>query len=123
MAAQVLQNYISENRCEILVGDAREKLQELSSKAPFDLIFIDGNKAAYLDYFNWAEQNIRVGGLIVLDNVFLAGSVWGDTSQQKFNDKQIKTLQSVNEKAFKTPHFNSVMIPTEEGLLICKKIS
>ncbi|MGZ3692345.1 MAG: O-methyltransferase [Pseudobdellovibrio sp.] len=122
MAQQVLQKYISEKRCEILLGDAREKLLELTAKAPFDIIFIDGNKAAYLDYFNWAEQNIRVGGLIVLDNVFLAGAVWGDTSQQRFNDKQIKTLQTVNEKAFKTPHFSSVMIPTEEGLLVCKKM-
>ncbi len=122
MAQQVLQKYISEKRCEILLGDAREKLQELTSQGPFDLIFIDGNKAAYLDYFNWAEQNIRSGGLIILDNVFLAGSVWGDQSQQRFNDKQVKTLQTVNEKAFKTPHFNSVLIPTEEGLLVCKKM-
>lgn len=122
LAESVLQKYILKKQCEILVGDAREKLHELTAKAPFDLIFIDGNKAAYLDYFNWAEQNIKVGGLILLDNVFLAGAVWGDQTQQKFNDKQVKTLQSVNEKAFHSAHLNSMLLPTEEGLLICKKM-
>lgn len=123
LAEKVLANEIRNKRCEILLGDARETLKNLSEKAPFDAVFIDGNKAAYLDYFNWAIQNIRVGGLILIDNVFLSGAVWGDQTQQKFSEKQIAVVQRVNEMAFENPTLRSVLLPTEEGLLICQKQS
>ena len=123
LAKKVLAREIQKKRCEILLGDARETLKVLSEKAPFDAVFIDGNKAAYLDYFHWAIQNIRVGGLILIDNVFLAGAVWGDLTQQKFSDKQISIVQRVNEMAFENSTLRSVLLPTEEGLLICQKQS
>ncbi|MBC7741060.1 MAG: class I SAM-dependent methyltransferase [Bdellovibrionaceae bacterium] len=123
LAEKVLGNDIKAKRCKIILGDAQEKLKELSSLGPFDAIFIDGNKAAYLDYFNWADANIRVGGIIFVDNIFLAGAVWGDETQQKFNFKQINAVQTMNQQAFSSPQLNSVVIPTEEGLLLCRKIS
>lgn len=123
LAAAVLTPYIEANKCKILIGDAKEKLQELSAEAPFDAVFIDGNKAAYLDYFNWAVKNIRVGGLIIADNVFLAGSVWGDQTAQKFNEKQVQVVQEMNQLAFSSKELKSIIIPTEEGLLLCKKLS
>ena len=122
LAAQSLKKYIDQKQCHILVGDAREELQKISQNGPFDLVFIDGNKAAYLDYFNWALENLRVGGIIIADNVFLAGAVWGDPSHQKFNDKQVKTLQQMNKVAYENKKLRSILIPTEEGLLVCKKL-
>ncbi len=123
LAQSVLQNEISNQRCEILIGDAREKLAALTPAGPFDAVFIDGNKAAYLDYFNWACENIREGGLILVDNIFLVGAVWGAETTQKFNAKQIRTLQDMNEKAFSDKTLISMIVPTEEGLLVCKKQS
>ncbi len=122
-ATKVLQNYISKGACEVIVGDAREKLEVLSAQAPFDLVFIDGNKAAYLDYFNWAIKNIRIGGLVVADNVFLSGAVWGESTEQKFNEKQIGAVKKMNELAFSDKNLKSFFIPTEEGMLVCKKLS
>lgn len=122
-ATEVLQDYIQKNQCEILVGDARETLVQLKEKAPFDAVFIDGNKAAYLDYFNWAIENTRVGALIFVDNIFLAGAVWGEITTQKFNDKQIRVVNEVNQIALNNPHLKASIIPTEEGLLVCKKLS
>ncbi len=121
-AKQVLQSYISEGRCELVLGDAKEKLNFIAQDSPFDLIFIDGNKAAYLDYFNWAVENLKPGGLALIDNIFLAGAVWGDQTLQKFNDKQIKVVNEMNQAAFNRPNLKSVVIPTEEGLLVCKKL-
>ena len=123
LANEVLRPYIEAGRCRIIVGDAQQKLREISSDGPFDAVFIDGNKAAYLDYFNWALENVRGGGLIVADNVFLAGAVWGDQTQQKFNEKQVQAVNKMNELAFTNKNLQSMMIPTEEGLLICKKLS
>ena len=114
---------LKDERCTVVVGDAEVKLKELVASGPFDAIFIDGNKAAYLDYFDWAVENVNNGGLIFVDNIFLAGAVWGDQTLQRFNEKQVRVVQTMNEKAFSTDNLISVVIPTEEGLLICKKQS
>lgn len=123
LANDVLSPYIQKNQCKIVIGDAKEKLQELSTEAPFDVVFIDGNKAAYLDYFNWALNNIKVDGLIIADNVFLAGAVWGDQTAQKFNEKQVRVVKEMNQLAFSNKKLKSIILPTEEGLLVCKKLS
>lgn len=123
LAETVLREYIKKNQCHILVGDAKEELAGLVTSGPFDVIFIDGNKAAYLDYFNWAAKNVKLGGLIVADNVFLAGAVWGDNTTQKFSEKQIKVVKEMNQLAFADKNLKAAVLPTEEGLLVCKKIS
>ncbi len=123
LAGKVLAHDIKNGRCHLMVGDAREKLIELNSEGPFDAVFIDGNKSAYLDYFNWALENTRVNGLIFVDNIFLAGAVWGQATTQKFSEKQILAVQQMNQMAFSNRNLNSVIIPTEEGLLISQKTS
>ena len=121
-AEVTLAKEIKNKRCEILIGDAREKLLELSMKAPFDAVFIDGNKAAYWDYFQWAFSHIKVDGLILVDNTFLSGAVWGEATEQKFNNKQIDAVKKMNEFAFNSQSLSTCMIPTLEGLLVCRKI-
>lgn len=120
-AAEVLKADIESGHCSLIIGDARLELEKLESAGAFDAVFIDGNKAAYGDYFQWALRSVRSGGVIIVDNVFLSGAVWGDQTTQKFNDKQIQAVQSVNEEAFQNSHLTATIIPTEEGLLICKK--
>lgn len=121
-AQDVLQSEIDKGRCHIIEGDALQKLPTLNSSGPFDAIFIDGNKAAYLKYFDWALENVSKGGLILVDNIFLAGAVWGDQTLQKFNEKQISNVQAMNRKAFSSANLSTTVIPTLEGLLVCKKI-
>lgn len=106
-------------------GDAREELEKLTAQGvgPFCVIFIDANKAAYMDYLNWALKNIRNGGLIIADNVFLSGAVWGsnESAAQKFNKKQVQVMQEFNQTLMHSPDYLSTLIPTEEGLLVSLK--
>jgi predicted O-methyltransferase YrrM len=118
---QILNSYIEKGQCEIIEGDARENLLRISEFGPFDIIFIDGNKAAYYDYWKWAEKNISQNGMIIVDNVFLAGAVWGNQSQQKFSTKQISTVQKMTNEIFSSQEFTSTFIPTNEGLIILNK--
>lgn len=118
-----LNEYIQNKQCTIVEGDALVQLPTLEDKGPFDAIFIDGNKAAYYEYWTWAKKNIRVGGLIFIDNVFLAGAVWGDQSLQRFNDKQISVVKKMTSEIFSDPSFEGAFVPTEEGLLVVKRNS
>jgi predicted O-methyltransferase YrrM len=118
LSSQALKPWIDRGQCVIVPGDAREELPKLSAQGPFDVIFIDGNKAAYKDYWMWAKANVRSGGLILIDNVFLAGAVWGDTTKQKFSDKQIQTVKDMTADVFSEKNFNASFVPTEEGLIL-----
>ena len=121
--AELSKKAISDKRCRVLTGDALDALPSLESEGPFDAVFIDGNKAAYLKYFEWARKNLNSGGIIIADNVFLSGAVWGEPTAQKFSEKQIEAVRKMNANAFADPDLSCVIIPTLEGLLICRKNS
>lgn len=40
-----------------------------SDKLLLDMVFIDANKGEYIQYFNLIEDKMRVGGMIIADNV------------------------------------------------------
>jgi predicted O-methyltransferase YrrM len=62
---------------ELRVGPALETLPQLDAEGagPFDLTFIDADKAHTPDYFSWALEHSRPGSLIVADNVIRGGAL------------------------------------------------
>ncbi|MFR0352321.1 O-methyltransferase [Streptomyces sediminimaris] len=62
---------------EVRVGPALESLPKLADEnpAPFDLVFIDADKANNPHYVDWALRLTRAGSLIVVDNVVRNGRV------------------------------------------------
>ena len=121
-AEKNLKYYIYRKQCHLILGDAVEMLPSIDDSGPFDFIFIDGNKAAYLDYWAWAEKNVAQGGVIFVDNVFLGGSVFDGDDTGRFSAKQIAVVQQMNAAAFAHKDFLTTLIPTDEGLLMAKRI-
>ncbi|WTB84164.1 O-methyltransferase [Streptomyces cellulosae] len=62
---------------EVRVGPALESLPKLADEQPppFDLVFIDADKANNPHYVEWALRLTAAGSLIVLDNVVRGGRV------------------------------------------------
>ncbi|CAL9551303.1 Catechol O-methyltransferase [Streptomyces sp. enrichment culture] len=62
---------------EVRVGPALESLPKLADEQPppFDLVFIDADKANNAHYVEWALRLTAAGSLIVLDNVVRGGRV------------------------------------------------
>ncbi len=67
---------------EVRVGRALDTLPQLAAEGegPFDLIFIDADKASIPEYFQWALKLSRCGSLIVVDNVVRGGAILDATS-------------------------------------------
>jgi predicted O-methyltransferase YrrM len=65
------------DRVEVRVGPALESLAQLAERdeGPFDLIFIDADKANYPAYLEWALRLARPGCLLLADNVVRRGRV------------------------------------------------
>ncbi|MBX7551408.1 O-methyltransferase [Streptomyces sp. tea 10] len=62
---------------EVRVGPALESLPKLADEnpPPFDLVFIDADKANNARYVEWALRLTRAGSVIVIDNVVRGGRV------------------------------------------------
>lgn len=122
----VAKNLFQSSRCatkiEALCGDGMPILNSIEARGPFDMVFIDANKAGYVDYLNWAEKNVRSGGLIVGDNTFLFGALWGASDDREAGPSQIRGMKEFNSRLADPTRYNSILIPTHEGLTIAQKL-
>lgn len=114
----------STEACKIvsLCGDAADLMRSIEDQGPFDLVFIDADKAGYVTYLNWAEKNLRKGGLIVGDNTFLWGAFWGEPQRANIGNTQIQAMSEFNTRLANTTKYNSTLFPTAEGLTVAQKL-
>jgi predicted O-methyltransferase YrrM len=93
------------------VGPALDALPGLEEEAPFDLVFIDADKVNTPNYFNWALDHTRAGGLIVADNVVRRGTL-GDPTDP---DEATKAQRRLHETLAKEPRVDATTIQTVGG--------
>jgi caffeoyl-CoA O-methyltransferase len=83
----------------------------------FDLIFIDGDKREYSDYFRLVNEKIKPGGFIIADNVLWGGKVLEDD----ITDPQARGIISFNKMIRNEKDFEIVTLPLRDGLMIIRK--
>jgi len=82
-----------EGVAEVRLGAALDTLPTLEAEAPFDLTFIDADKANIPEYFDWAVKLSKPGSVIVVDNVVRSGAVLDASSA----DPNIRGVRRFNE--------------------------
>lgn len=98
------------DRVEVRVGPALEALPELERDAvgPFDLVFIDADKVNTPNYFAWALDHTRPGGLIIADNVVRKGTL-ADASDP---DEATQAQRRLHEMLSEEPRVDATTIQT-----------
>ena len=106
----------------LVKGDANETLiSDIQPHGLFDMIFIDADKPSYLNYLDWAEKNIRKGGLIIADDTLLKGSVYMKELPPRIRQSTKDTVTQFNERLANTQNYHSILLPTQAGLTIAVK--
>ena len=84
------------DRVEVWVAPAAESLERLQSEGgePFDLVFIDADKASSDRYFAAAHRLARVGALIIVDNVVRDGAIV-DTSNTTADVEGVRRMNAL----------------------------
>jgi caffeoyl-CoA O-methyltransferase len=77
-----------QERAEVRVGEALTLMAGLSG--PFDLIFLDIDKESYLPALDHCQRLLKVGGLLVADNVGFAGAE--DFNRQIFRRREWRAV-------------------------------
>ena len=91
-----------------VVGDAIEILADMKKedKLRFDFIFIDANKAEYIQYYDSFEPLLNKGGVIIADNILSHYKKTKDYVEQIMNNK----------------NYQSQLLNFEAGMLLSEKL-
>jgi caffeoyl-CoA O-methyltransferase len=106
-------------RVDLRLQDARAGLAELSG--PFDLAFLDGVKAEYEQYLDLVVPLLRPGGLVVVDNVLMSGTVAEKRSDGHWSDEQIATARAFNERLLTHPQLVGTITPVGDGIALAAR--
>lgn len=120
ISQEILKNSSIAKKINWQGGSALEQIKDLEASAPFDMIFIDADKEPYLKYLDWAEKNLKKGGLLVADNTFLFGGVY-EESQRKLKPETIKVMREFNRRLANSVLWKGALIPTQEGMTVSIK--
>ncbi|GAP68696.1 predicted O-methyltransferase YrrM [Bacteroidales bacterium 6E] len=98
------------------IGSALEVLQGL--KGPFDLVFIDGDKREYGDYYELTVPLVKPGGWILADNTLWDGKVVSESADA---DTQTRGIMEFNARVAADQQVEKVILPLRDGLTIIRK--
>jgi caffeoyl-CoA O-methyltransferase len=97
-------------------GNALELVPAL--RETWDLVFIDADKPAYIDYFNLVLPNLRKNGFILADNIFFHGQVL----EGEVKGKSAKGIQAFNEFIQQRTDIEKVILTIRDGLFLIRKL-
>ena len=108
-----------DKKIKIILGPAINTLKKLKDdKKMFDMIFIDGDKEGYKNYYDLSLELVKKNGFILVDNV-----LWhGDVADLNKNDRLTNTIREFNSFIKKDDRVEKTILPLGDGLTICRKI-
>ncbi len=113
VAAESVRRAGYEDVVRVHVGSALERLADITAEAPFDLVFIDADKERYPAYLAWAENHLRVGGVLLADNVF----------RKPRRAEMAEVIDAFNRLLAGSPRWRTTMLPLEDGLAFAVKVA
>lgn len=84
----------------------------------WDLVFIDADKPAYIEYFNLVLPKVRQNGFILADNIFFHGEVLEDDPK----GKNAKGIRAFNEFIKNRKDIEKVILTLRDGLYLVRKL-
>jgi caffeoyl-CoA O-methyltransferase len=100
---------------EQITGNALDIIPEINLL--FDLVFIDGDKREYTEYYKAVIGKVKPGGFIIADNV-----LWGGKALEKgTRDPQARGIVRFNEMISKESDNENIILPFRDGLMIIRK--
>jgi caffeoyl-CoA O-methyltransferase len=108
-------------------AEADSKITQLTGRAQdiipgldlmFDLVFIDGDKREYVEYYNLIIDKVKPGGFILVDNVLWGGKVL----EKETTDPQTIGIINFNNFIRNEIIIDYVIVPIRDGLMMIHKM-
>lgn len=96
-------------------GDAQRIILELSDKN-YDLVFIDADKKNNYAYFQLIINQLKPGGVIIVDNVLWKGKVYSEA-----NDTDTRLIREFNDLISADERVEKLILPVRDGITLIRK--
>lgn len=96
-------------------GNALEIIPSLEET--WDVVFLDADKVNYATYYDLIFPRLKIGGLLIADNVLWQGKVAAGS-----HEKRASALAGFNKMVSEDSRVNNVLLPLRDGLLMIEKI-
>jgi len=100
------------DRVEILVGNALELIDRVEGE--FDIVFNDVDKCDYPTVYRKAADRVRIGGLLLSDNVLWSGRV----ADAAVTDEYTEGVRSFNKLLYADKRYYSTILPLRDGVAV-----
>jgi caffeoyl-CoA O-methyltransferase len=120
-AQQCFSESASGHKILVKVAPALLTLQQLAAaNQTFDLVFIDADKAGYIDYVNLLLNTdlLAPNGLICVDNTLMQGQPYV-SGESTANGVAIATF---NQTVVDNPRLEQVLLPLRDGLTLIRRV-
>ena len=104
-------------RISVRRGPALSTIAALAG--PFDLVFVDADKAGYLGYYEAVLPKLSERGLIVVDNVLWSGRVAQSPSDE--DTESTTALRAFNDHVVADPRAVSVVLTVRDGIMLVRR--
>lgn len=109
------------NQIRLIEGDALEQVENVDDRS-YDMIFIDAAKAQSKKFFELYTPLLKVGGIVVTDNVLYHGFVSDISVVHNRNVRQmVKKVQDYNEWLMNHTDYTTNFLNMDDGLAISIK--
>lgn len=119
-ATGIARRYMDESghghKIEIRLAPALETIRDLSG--PFDLVFIDADKANYVNYYEATLPLLADDGVMIADNTLWSGRV-ADTGD---GDESTQAIRALNERVRDDPRVSNVLLTVRDGMNLIWKV-
>ena len=102
-------------KISLIIDDAKNVIENINEK--IDLAFIDADKVNYSKYYDMLFSKLKIGGLIVADNVLWSGKVTKDVS-----DNETQSIKNFNTKVKNDERVENLIVGIRDGIMLCQKI-
>lgn len=106
-----------QNMIRLYTGDANEIIPTIDET--FDLVFLDGEKSEYLNYYHLIFDKVNSGGYIFADNILWSGKV---LEEERSNDYFTKGIKEFNKYIKYDNRVEKMILPIRDGLMIIRKL-
>lgn len=114
------QNFVRnglDSKIQLMESDAFDALKTLAAGDPFDLIFMDGAKEMYSDFFKLLDHILAPDGLLIVDDVFLNG----DILNKEPTTEKGKGVRDFLELVKNNVDYSKVLLPMDYGMMVMLK--
>lgn len=120
LAKKNFEKYDNRHQISLLEGDAADILSTLNQE--FDFVFLDSAKSKYIVFLPEILRNLKVGGIIIIDDVFQGGDIAKPIEEVRRGQRTIyRGLHKLFQATLDHPDLSASLIPLSDGLLMIRK--